>query len=70
VGAHNHWRGKLVKSLHDSSLGGHFGILGTYQRVKRLFTWPKLKEGVIQHVQNYDICQLNKGELVPVPGLL
>jgi Integrase zinc binding domain len=68
VGAHNHWRGKLVKSLHDSSLGGHFGILGTYQRVKRLFTWPK--EGVIQHVQNYDICQLNKGELVLVPGLL
>jgi hypothetical protein len=70
VGAHNQWRGKLVQSLYDSSLRGHYGILGTYKRVKKLFTWSKLKEGVIHHVQNYDIYQMNKGELISVLGLL
>jgi Integrase zinc binding domain/Integrase core domain len=36
VGCNNHWRGKLVQSLHDSSIGGHSDILGTYQIVKNL----------------------------------
>jgi Integrase zinc binding domain len=37
VGSNQGWRGKIVQSLHDSSVGGHSGIQGTYQRVKALF---------------------------------
>jgi hypothetical protein len=37
VGNSFNWRNKVLQSLHDSSVGGHSGILGIYQRVKRLF---------------------------------
>lgn len=60
----------MIQVLYDSSIGGHSEILGTYQRVKKLFYWPKLKEDVLQHVQQCDVCQLNKGENVLSPGLL
>jgi Integrase zinc binding domain/Integrase core domain len=70
VGDQGHWRGKLVQALHDTSLGGHSGILATYQRVKKQIYWPKLKEEVMEHVQTYEICQLNKGEHILILGLL
>jgi Integrase zinc binding domain len=41
---------------HDSSIGEHAGILGTYQRTKKVFYWPKLKEEVISHVRTCDVC--------------
>jgi hypothetical protein len=37
VGQHRDSRAKIVQGLHDSSIGGHSDILGTYQRVKQLF---------------------------------
>jgi transposase InsO family protein len=68
VGNNLDWRGKIVQLFHDSSLGGHAGILGTYQRVT--FYWPKLKQLVWKHVHNCHVCQLNKHEHVATPGLL
>jgi Integrase zinc binding domain len=56
--------------MHNSSVRGHYGILKTYQRTKRLFYWPNLKEKVVTHVKHYDICQMNKSEHNPPPGLL
>jgi Integrase zinc binding domain len=38
VGSYSNWRG-AVQTIHDSSIGGHSGILGTYQRMKKLFYW-------------------------------
>jgi Integrase zinc binding domain len=70
VGRHGDWRAKMVMVLHSSATGGHSGILGTYQRVKKLLTWPKLKDEVVKQVQQCDICQLNKEEHLSSPGLL
>jgi RNase H-like domain found in reverse transcriptase/Reverse transcriptase (RNA-dependent DNA polymerase)/Integrase zinc binding domain/Integrase core domain len=70
VGTTGDWRDRVVHILHDSSIGGHAGILGTYQRAKKLFYWPGMKESVIQIVQKCNTCQLNKGENVASPGLL
>jgi Integrase zinc binding domain/Integrase core domain/Chromo (CHRromatin Organisation MOdifier) domain len=70
VGTTRDWRDRVVHILHDSSIGGHAGILGTYQRAKKLFYWPGMKESVIQIVQKCNTCQLNKGENVASPGLL
>ncbi|KAL0440158.1 UNVERIFIED_CONTAM: hypothetical protein Slati_2498800 [Sesamum latifolium] len=45
VGSHGGVREKIIKSMHDSALGGHSGN-GTYQRIKPLFYWPTLKGDV------------------------
>jgi Integrase zinc binding domain len=62
MGTHSQWRTQVIQPLHDSSVGGHSGIFGTYQRVRKYFYWSKLKETVLQHVQFCEVCQLNKRE--------
>ncbi|KAK4435219.1 hypothetical protein Salat_0685200 [Sesamum alatum] len=49
--------------------GGHSGINGTLQRVKSMFYWPKMKDDVVQWVQNCDVCQRAKSENTPYPGV-
>lgn len=56
--------------MHDSAIGGHSGIVGTYQRSKRFFFWMGMKKDVHEYVKGCDICELSKGENVPYPGLL
>ncbi|CAN6326944.1 unnamed protein product [Urochloa humidicola] len=60
----------ILQALHSSGLGGHSGILATYQRVKSLFAWPKLKLSVQEYVKSCTICQQAKLEHVKLPGLL
>ena len=60
IGKHGNWRQKIMQELHGSSLGGHSGITATYQRIKRQFYWPKLKEAVHDHIQSCTNCHLNK----------
>jgi Integrase zinc binding domain len=61
VGNQPPWKSQMIQTLHDFSVGGHSGILGTYQRVKRAFIWPSLKADVLTHVQHCNVCQMNKG---------
>jgi Integrase zinc binding domain len=70
VGSAKGWRCKVMMWMHNSSIGGHSGILGTYQRTKKMFYWPKMKAEIIAHIKSCDICQLNKHELNPPAGLL
>lgn len=70
VGNQGSWREKLFKEVHDSSMGGHSGVLATYKRLKSMFFWPGLKESVHQYVSSCEICQMNKGEHIHTPGLL
>ena len=60
----------ILLSLHDSGIGGHSGFLGTYQRIKSLFAWPKMKEHVKTYVQQCTVCQQAKSEHIKLPGLL
>jgi hypothetical protein len=60
----------IMLSLHDSGVGGHSGFLGTYQRIKSLFAWPKMKEDIKKYVSQCSICQQAKNEHVRIPGLL
>lgn len=70
VGGTGDCRKIIIKELHDSSLGGPSGITDSYQRIKRLFYWPNLKEEVHRFIQHCDNCQINKPEHLPKPGLL
>ncbi|KAJ3685492.1 hypothetical protein LUZ61_014656 [Rhynchospora tenuis] len=70
VGSSGEWRDKLLSEVHDSTLGGHSGVLATYQRLKKMFYWPQMKETVHTHVRSCNNCQMNKGEHLHTPGLL
>ncbi|KAJ3684806.1 hypothetical protein LUZ61_013970 [Rhynchospora tenuis] len=70
VGSANQWRQKLLHEFHESNLGGHSGSLATYKRMKALFYWPAMKESIINHIRQCEVCQLTKPEHVPSPGLL
>jgi hypothetical protein len=60
----------VLQALHSSGIGGHSVIQSTYQRVKSLFAWPKMKQSVIAYVQSCEVCQQAKSEHVRLPGLL
>ena len=36
----------VLQVVHQSSVGGHLGVLATYHRIKQLFHWPGLKQAV------------------------
>jgi len=70
IGASGLLREELIKSTHDSYIGGYAGIQNTYRRLKAHFYWPFMKKLVHQLVQHCDICKQAKTERVPYPGLL
>lgn len=61
---------KITKALHSSPVGGHFGFLVTYRRIRNLFAWSNMKSMIKQFVAHYTICQQAKPERVKYPGLL
>lgn len=61
---------RVLSALHASAMGGHSGYEVTYNRVKRFFAWPKMKNSVKDFVATCAICQQVKTERVAYPGLL
>jgi len=70
IGVAGPLREELVKTIHDSYIGGHAGIQNTYRLLKAHFYWPSMKKLVYQLVQHCDVCKQAKAERVPYPGLL
>lgn len=60
----------IMQALHDSGIGGHSGITATYNRIRALFAWPKLKDSIQTFVQQCSTCQKAKVEHSKLPGLL
>jgi len=56
--------------MHDSGIGGHSGVSGTYARIKQLFAWPSMKQFVQEFVKQCPICQQAKTKRIKSPGLL
>lgn len=78
VGASTNMRLTLLENFHQSAIGGHSGVKATYQRIKRVFCWPHLKQMVTKFVFECPTCQLVKVEHthpasllqpLPIPGL-
>lgn len=61
---------KLISAFHSSAIGGHSGILPTYQRLKRMFAWNGMKLAVENFVKQCNICQHAKHEHTKPAGLL
>lgn len=63
-------KNKILTSLHSSATWGHLGIRATYQRIKRIFHRPKMKQAVEAFVTECLVCQREKTEHCHYPGLL
>eukprot|EP00253_Pinus_taeda_P007363 PITA_07363 len=61
---------KILQASHDSPLAGHQGFTKTYRAIRERFSWKGLKEDVLQHIRECDVCQRNKGEMSHPTGLL
>jgi len=70
VGASTNMRLTLLENFHHSAIGGHSGAKATYQRIKRIFCWPHLKQMVQKFVSECPVCQLVKVEHTHPAGLL
>lgn len=47
VESYTNLRQDLQQEMHNSAIGGHSGIQGTYLRLKKLFCWSGMKSEVI-----------------------
>ena len=61
---------KILQASHDSPLFGHQGFTKTYWAIRERFTWKGLKEDMLQHIRECEVCQRNKGEMNHPAGLL
>eukprot|EP00253_Pinus_taeda_P036407 PITA_36407 len=61
---------KILQPSHDSPLAGHQGFTKTYRAIRERFSWKGLKEDILQHIRECDVCQRNKGEMNHPAGLL
>jgi hypothetical protein len=46
----------LFKHYHNSSLGGHFNGLRTYDRLRALYTWPKMGQDIFKRCESCHSC--------------
>jgi hypothetical protein len=60
----------ILLAMHSSAIGGHSGIQGTYQRIKKLFFWPHMKKDITSYIKSCIVCQQAKTEKVKLPGRL
>jgi len=70
VGDNSALHTKLINAFHNSAIGGHSGVLPTYKRLKRLFSWPGMKLDVDNFVRQCPTCQQAKHDHTRPAGLL
>ncbi|GFU66226.1 retrovirus-related Pol polyprotein from transposon 412 [Trichonephila clavipes] len=61
---------ELLKELHGSPTGGHFGVMKTLHRVRERFFWGKVRADVEQWCKSCDACSARKGPKIRSRGKL
>jgi hypothetical protein len=56
--------------MHSSGLRGHSGVSATYNKVKALFAWPRMKHDISEYISRCQVCQQAKPENSKLPSLL
>ena len=70
VGNDSDLRLKIIHLFHNTSSGGHSGILATYKRLSSLFYWPNMEKQIRNYIRACDVCQRFKYDNSAYPGLL
>lgn len=52
----------ILKTLHDSSIGGHTGVNQTIKRIQTTFWWKDMSLQIKEYVSNCLICQQVKSQ--------
>lgn len=60
----------ILEENHDSPKSGHLGVYKTFWRLRRLYTWPKMRSDVARYVRNCNICAQHKPEQKRPAGLM
>ena len=53
-------RAQVLREMHDSASGGHFGVDRTFLRTAHDFLWPRMRQDVVQYVASCQACQCGK----------
>ncbi|GFY16361.1 retrovirus-related Pol polyprotein from transposon 412 [Trichonephila clavipes] len=61
---------EVLKELHRSPTGGHFGVMKTLHRVRERFCWGKVRADVEQWCKSCDACSARKGPKIRSRGKL
>ncbi|GFY18289.1 retrovirus-related Pol polyprotein from transposon 412 [Trichonephila clavipes] len=61
---------EVLKELHGSPTGGHFGVMKTLHRVRERFCWGKVRADVEQWCKSCDACSARKGPKIRRRGKL
>ncbi|KAF8101305.1 hypothetical protein N665_0207s0001 [Sinapis alba] len=61
---------QLLHKHHDTTLGGHSGVLRTFKRLSRHFYWPSMHRTIVDYVSRCDTCQRAKSQTMSPAGLL
>ncbi|GFV82332.1 retrovirus-related Pol polyprotein from transposon 17.6 [Trichonephila clavipes] len=59
---------EVLKELHGSPTGGHFGVMKTLHRVRERFCWGKVRADVEQWCKSCDACSARKGPKIRSRG--
>ncbi|GFX85780.1 retrovirus-related Pol polyprotein from transposon 412 [Trichonephila clavipes] len=61
---------EVLKELHGSPTGGHFGVMKTLHRVRERFCWGKVRADVEQWCKSCGACSARKGSKIRSRGKL
>lgn len=50
----------IIKDFHESTLGGHQGVIRTFNRLKKYYSFPKMISKIKSFIKKCDSCQRNK----------
>lgn len=51
---------ELLKENHDLPSAAHLGIEKTFEKLSRLYYWPKMFESVREYIKNCHACKSSK----------
>ncbi|KAK5988598.1 Transposon Tf2-11 polyprotein [Cladobotryum mycophilum] len=54
-------RKEILMLIHDDPAAGHQGVTRTLKRARLWYTWPGMREDIVEHIRFCHECQTNKG---------
>jgi hypothetical protein len=53
---------RVLQSLHDHPISGHFGVNKTLSVIRQEYTWPNIREFVADYVKSCTTCARSKAK--------